>query len=742
MPTFSARYTKKEGIKFMKNIRRVLFVIFFFISSSIFSNETNETEEIIVIASRIPTLASDVIGSVESISSAELEAQMANGLEQIVRYMPGVSAHNESQYGRTLTEDVHIRGIRGGAIFLIDGIRISDSYTGYGRDTVDVDLLKKVEIMKGPSSVEYGSDGLAGTIAYFTKDPTDLVNDGRYLSITTSYIEKSKQEKVNILAAYDKGSNSGLIQLVDRSVEETKLHEDFSLKANPMDGGQQSIFGKLNIDLSSESKLTFVVDLQEWESEWVINSEKGFIYFPAPRSISSSSGDDEGTRERFSISLNLSNANKLYDSAELSYYTQETEQSQITIQNQVSFLGGMQAAPTPTMRIRDFDFNQSIDGFAFEAYKSSGNYQMVYGLDIEDTETERPRMLSEMNLITGMATNIVDGETYPNKTFPDSETKRKAVFFNNRISLSDSSALTLGFRYDDYELNISPDVLLSNANILNYQINNTEDSAFSFKLGYLKDLSEDLTGFIQYAEGFKAPDYESSNTVFTNYLYFYTVIPNPDLESEESDTLEIGLRGSREQDSWELALYQSEVDGFIHPEAIGFSRGLGIYQYQNAENVEIRGIEFDYERSLTEQLSLKLALAISSGDLFEGNRKYPLPEIDPKELILGLNWIPANDKFSLQALLTLSGKSKDNLEEVCLNNDCWPRVQTSGFALLDIFTSYVPNDNLEFRLALENLTDKKYLRWASVSQLPANDSELDLYGQNGRSISASFKYTF
>ena len=742
MPTFSARYTKKEGIKFMKNIRRVLFVIFFFISSSIFSNETNETEEIIVIASRIPTLASDVIGSVESISSAELEAQMANGLEQIVRYMPGVSAHNESQYGRTLTEDVHIRGIRGGAIFLIDGIRISDSYTGYGRDTVDVDLLKKVEIMKGPSSVEYGSDGLAGTIAYFTKDPTDLVNDGRYLSITTSYIEKSKQEKVNILAAYDKGSNSGLIQLVDRSVEETKLHEDFSLKANPMDGGQQSIFGKLNIDLSSESKLTFVVDLQEWESEWVINSEKGFIYFPAPRSISSSSGDDEGTRERFSISLNLSNANKLYDSAELSYYTQETEQSQITIQNQVSFLGGIQAAPTPTMRIRDFDFNQSIDGFAFEAYKSSGNYQMVYGLDIEDTETERPRMLSEMNLITGMATNIVDGETYPNKTFPDSETKRKAVFFNNRISLSDSSVLTLGFRYDDYELNISPDVLLSNANILNYQINNTEDSAFSFKLGYLKDLSEDLTGFIQYAEGFKAPDYESSNTVFTNYLYFYTVIPNPDLESEESDTLEIGLRGSREQDSWELALYQSEVDGFIHPEAIGFNRGLGIYQYQNAENVEIRGIEFDYERSLTEQLSLKLALAISSGDLFEGNRKYPLPEIDPKELILGLNWIPANDKFSLQALLTLSGKSKDNLEEVCLNNDCWPRVQTSGFALLDIFTSYVPNDNLEFRLALENLTDKKYLRWASVSQLPANDSELDLYGQNGRSISASFKYTF
>ena len=725
----------------MKNIRLLLFVAFFIVPGSFFANDIEDAEEVIVIASRIPTLASDVIGSVESISSAELEAQMANGLEQIVRYIPGVSASNESQYGRSLTEDVHIRGIRGGAIFLIDGIRISDSYTGYGRDTVDVDLLKKVEIMKGPSSVEYGSDGLAGTIAYFTKDPTDLVEEGRYLSATTAYIEKNKQEKVNLLAAYDNGSTSALIQIVDRSLEETKLHEDFSLKANPMKGDQQSIFGKLNIELPNESKLTIVADLQEWESEWEINSEKGFIYFPTPRSISSSSGDDEGSRERFSITLNLSNENTLYDSAEISYYTQETEQSQITVQNQVSFFEGMRAPPTPTMRIRDFDFNQSIDGFTFEAYKSAGDYQMIYGLDIEDTQTERPRMLTEMNLITRITTNIVDGETYPNKTFPDSETKRKALFFNNRFGLSDYSVLTLGFRYDDYELNTSPDFLLSNANILNYQVSNTEDSAFSFKLGYLQDLSENLTGFVQYAEGFKAPNYETSNTVFTNYLYYYTVTPNPNLESEESDTLEVGLRGSSENDSWELAIYKSEVEGFIHPQIVGFNRGLGIYQYQNAENVEIQGIEFDYKRSLTEQLSFNFAAAISSGDLFEDNEKHPLPEIDPRELILGLNWKPS-DVFSLQALLTISGKSEDNLEEVCLNNDCWPRVKTSGYSLFDIFASYIPNENLEFRFAVENATDKKYLRWASVSELPENDSELDLYGQNGRSISASFKYIF
>ena len=93
-------------------------------------------------------------------------------------------------------------------------------------------------------------------------------------------------------------------------------------------------------------------------------------------------------------------------------------------------------------------------------------------------------------------------------------------------------------------------------------------------------------------------------------------------------------------------------------------------------------------------------------------------------------------------MFTLSSKSEDNLEEVCLNNDCWPRVQTAGYSLLDLFASYIPNENFEFRVAVENVTDKKYLRWASVSELPENDEELDLYGQNGRSISASFKYIF
>ncbi|HIB75296.1 MAG TPA: hypothetical protein EYO56_05385 [Gammaproteobacteria bacterium] len=182
----------------MLKIYRTPLFLFPFLFSFLLADEKHAEvvdEELVVISSRIPTVASEVIGSVDSISSEDLDLKMIDGLAELVRFIPGVSAHKENQYGRSFTDDLHIRGIHGGAIYLIDGQRISDSYTGYGRDIVDTDLLKKVEIMKGPSSVEYGSDGLAGAVAYVTKDPSDLVEEGEHYFSANVSTQQSDPEK-------------------------------------------------------------------------------------------------------------------------------------------------------------------------------------------------------------------------------------------------------------------------------------------------------------------------------------------------------------------------------------------------------------------------------------------------------------------------------------------------------------------------------------------------------------------
>ena len=709
-------------------------------------------EELVVISSRIPTVASEVIGSVDSISSRDLDLKMIDGLAELVRFIPGVSAHKENQYGRSFTEDLHIRGIHGGAIYLIDGQRISDSYTGYGRDIVDTDLLKKVEIMKGPSSVEYGSDGLAGAISYVTKDPSDLVEGGdRYLSINASTQQSNKQEKLNFLTAAAGENIEGLLQLVHRGLNETKIHDGFSLDANPFEGNQKSLLAKTIIHSSETTIFSLVADMQEWDGDWIVNTEKGFVYFPAPRAVSSSIGEDEGSRERINFKIDLSPKNSsLLDTGSFTVFTQDTEQRQLTVQQQVSFLNGMQAAPTPTMRMSDFEFNQSLKGMTLQAYKTLTKHQMVYGLDYERTETTRPRMRAETNLITGTVSFSVDGENYPNKTFPDSKSVRKALFFNDRINLSDNQILSLGVRYDNYELNTSIDSYFLNGNSLGYQIKDVGDSETSIKVGYLYDISPDLTFYSQYSEGFRAPDYESANTVFTNFAYRYTVRPNPNLQSETSKSYEIGFRGQQDLGEWKLTLFKNRVKDFINAEAIGFSPlGLVIYQYDNHEGVEIEGIEFEYNREISQSLYAKFAVAISSGEDDAGES---LAEVDPKEVIIGLDWISSNEKWGMQGLVNLVDSSKDDLKGVPTvgighecgtpGNECTPRATTSGYGLIDIFGFYNHNDNFQLRLSVENLTDKKYIRWASVAELPENDEELALFGEPGRSINASFRYRF
>ena len=739
----------------MSKIYRVFFCFLLFSFTAVSADEDHlesVDEELIVISSRIPTVASEVIGSVDSISSQDLDLKMIDGLAELVRFIPGVSAHKENQYGRSFTEDLHIRGIHGGAIYLIDGQRISDSYTGYGRDIVDTDLLKKVEIMKGPSSVEYGSDGLAGAISYVTKDPSDLVEGGdRYLSINASTQQSNKQEKLNFLTAAAGENIEGLLQLVHRGLNETKIHDGFSLDANPFEGNQKSLLAKTIIHSSETTIFSLVADMQEWDGDWIVNTEKGFVYFPAPRAVSSSIGEDEGSRERINFKIDLSPKNSsLLDTGSFTVFTQDTEQRQLTVQQQVSFLNGMQAAPTPTMRMSDFEFNQSLKGMTLQAYKTLTKHQMVYGLDYERTETTRPRMRAETNLITGTVSFSVDGENYPNKTFPDSKSVRKALFFNDRINLSDNQILSLGVRYDHYELNTSIDSYFLNGNSLGYQIKDVGDSETSIKVGYLYDISPDLTFYSQYSEGFRAPDYESANTVFTNFAYRYTVRPNPNLQSETSKSYEIGFRGQQDLGEWELTLFKNRVKDFINAEAIGFSPlGLVIYQYDNHEGVEIEGIEFEYNREISQSLYAKFAVAISSGEDDAGES---LAEVDPKEVIIGLDWISSNEKWGMQGLVNLVDSSKDDLKGVPTvgighecgtpGNECTPRATTSGYGLIDIFGFYNHNDNFQLRLSVENLTDKKYIRWASVAELPENDEELALFGEPGRSINASFRYRF
>lgn len=72
------------------------------------------------------------------------------------------------------TGDIHINGMEGPyTMVLIDGMPVvSNLATVYGFSGIPASLIKRVEIVKGPSSTLYGSEAVAGLINIITKDPS------------------------------------------------------------------------------------------------------------------------------------------------------------------------------------------------------------------------------------------------------------------------------------------------------------------------------------------------------------------------------------------------------------------------------------------------------------------------------------------------------------------------------------------------------------------------------------------
>jgi hemoglobin/transferrin/lactoferrin receptor protein len=701
----------------------------------------DQIEEIVVIANKYPVPASEVVGSVDSILRAEIETRLVNDLSDLLDKTIGVSVPRSNSYGRSYDEGISIRGLGGKRVnILVDGVRVADSYTGYGRDVVEVDLLQRVEVLKGPSSALYGSDGLAGAVAYTTKDPSDLAEIGeQYFSITSSYDQSSENRKVGLLGATSNELFEALLQVTVRQLSELDLHNDAKLALNPLDGRQSSVFGKIKIDLSDSVDVSFTADLQAWEGQWILTSDEGMSYFPATVSTVSSLGDDEGNRHRFAGSLNFSQGLGFFDTGTVSIFWQETDQKQITSRQKTAYSMG---PPTALMEYRDYQFNQSIKGVSVNLFKKTNFFgkpnNIIYGFEFESSEASRPRVRYEENLVTGSKETFLGGEFFPSKPFPDTEVERTAIFFNDVIEFNSRTSVSFGMRYDGYQLTPKSDALYEINAPSGNELLRIDDSNVSLKLGVIRDLSENVSAFAQYAEGFRSPDYESANLSFLNQAYRYAVESPPGLDSETSEGLEIGFRGSLYNVAWSLAFYDNGYEDFIDTEVVRrTAQGISIYQYKNLSSVDIQGFEFNLEANLTENLKASFAFNVAEGEEEDGSE---LLSVDPREALLGVVWNSLDQRLTLSGYASAVGGSPDNLPPSCGRSGCNPLLELSGLVTYDVYASYQLLSNFKVKLAVRNLTDKAHWNWASVRGKSASDPNLDLFMEPGRNISVSFKY--
>ncbi len=149
---------------------------FFVAPVSVLAQDENEEEpedkltEVVVSAERSPEDLSKTARAVSVVTGDEILGRMSRTVPEALRYEEGVMIQRTNLGGGA----PFIRGLAGNQVlYLVDGIRLNNSTFRGGPNqylnTADPFFIDRVEVVRGPSSVLYGSDALGGTINVVTK---------------------------------------------------------------------------------------------------------------------------------------------------------------------------------------------------------------------------------------------------------------------------------------------------------------------------------------------------------------------------------------------------------------------------------------------------------------------------------------------------------------------------------------------------------------------------------------------
>ena len=133
-------------------------------------------QTIFITATRYALLAADAPAALSVVTRRDIEARGADNVLDAIRGETGLSLQGRAVGGRKV---ISIRGLDSRhALFLVDGKRIgaSDGVIGasdFQYDWIAVDDIERIEIVRGPMSVLYGSEAVGGVINIITRQPGD-----------------------------------------------------------------------------------------------------------------------------------------------------------------------------------------------------------------------------------------------------------------------------------------------------------------------------------------------------------------------------------------------------------------------------------------------------------------------------------------------------------------------------------------------------------------------------------------
>lgn len=733
-------------------------------------------KEVTVTSTRTERDVNDVPNSVTVFDAAEIERRQVQDIGDLIRYEPNISVRSESQR-RFGNASYNIRGIDGNRVLIqVDGVRLGDEFqfgtsllNGTGRDTVDLDTLKRVEIVRGSASSLYGSDAIGGVVSYLTKDPSDymrLTDKPVYLGLRSGYHGADRSWTNGFALAAGREALQGYLYFSQREGHETSNRGgDTSTStartaSNPQDNRTNSILAKLVFKPAADHEFKFTVEDRRFSARTDVLS----LSPTAPRTTGLI-GFDNTNRTRFALEHAWQQPAAWINQFKWNVYRQRSDNFQRSLEARAATTAtcsGVTAGANNCLRDLTTEYNQNIAGGGFSLEHlfstSSALHRVVWGGDASKQRTAEERNGFRTILNTGAVTNtIFPDPTFPVRDFPASDTALKGLYIQDEIALDDGKLQIIpGLRWDSYRLSPTDDqrYAINNAAqpaIVAASKQETSASAFSPKLGAVYKLDSVWSVAGNYAHGFRAPSALDSLNAFSNPGSGYILIPNTSLRPETSRGAEASVRAATATANGGLTVFYNKYKDFIDNRNICPNdprcpaNAAGVLQNINVSEVTIWGVEFKGDWRFDRAWTALASVGFTKGD--DKQQGAPLNSIDPAKMVLGLRWQPAAHWGGQINGTFVAGKDR-------VNDVSGQGFRPAAYEVIDVSGFYNFGKQASINFGIFNLFNKKYSNWSDVRLLAvsttatapslstAANSPVDRYTQPGVNASVTFRYHF
>lgn len=669
--------------------------------------DSRDLKEVTVSATRSERKTDNVPRIVTVTTAEEMQELGARNVGDVFKDSPDITVPQQTgrfslafgSQGRGGQESINIRGLQGNnVLLLVDGIRVPNQFSfgslSSGRGNfLDVDGFRKIEVVRGPSSTQYGSDGLAGIVHFQTFNPSDFIQKGEdkggfarigYSSVDSSsnttfaYAGKTQDIQGMVLGNIQSGhqlenQGSNYSTGINRSAP------------NPANYRNWYVLSKALLRLNSASSIGITYESQNVGQN--VNNLSDLS-----RAVATSTASDTTTRDRISGEYHYrDSANEVIQAAKVMLYLQDASVTQKSYQE--SAVGGGRPY---SWRSRTNTYSQNTKGINTSLESNTIailNQRLTYGLDWSSAEIS-----SQINA-AGNGTSITPA--------PSSKYDLGSAFFQSEMEFGDL-ALIPAIRYDNYS--IQPQTGLTSSN---------SGSAVSPALGAVWNWAAAFRPFINWGRAFGAPTPDQALATHANSGpgSNYRVIANPNLRPQTGNGFELGSRGRLGAWRYQASAYANHYDDFIAQVTTQGSLqspvNPAILQYQNLSSVSIRGWDVRTDWAFAERWQANAAMAYSNGQQTQDGVTAPLNTIQPLRAVLGMRY-DAIEWGAFANLIWNQGKAASSVNFNSNTGGTANQFLTPASTTLNLTAYWKPIKQVTLNFNLNNAFNSTYWNWSGV----------------------------